>query len=185
MFDVIIEKLGEFVDSLSVKWHQLTAGKRGEDDYSGFLWIAGIIFLIIDIFVKNLLLLIVGIFFVGYGLFRCFSNAGLHDKENEIFHRATGMFQNLGRKVAGIFSDKYKDFQNADKKAMVENIKNKVIPDEETKLERAEQKAMKNAYYVFECPGCKQKVRIPNRGKKGRVAIVCPACHTRFVRMRW
>ena len=56
----------------------------------------------------------------------------------------------------------------------------------ETEAEaRARIEEMKKKYYVFECPGCKQQVRIPNRGKKGRVAIVCPACKTRFVRMRW
>lgn len=185
MFEVIIEKLGQFVDNLGLKWHQLTEGKRGEDDFSGFLWIIGILLLLIDIFAKNLFLLIVGILLVFYGLFRCFSNFSLHEKENQIFHSIVGFFQKLGIRIASMFSDKYKDFQNADKKAMMENIKHKVIPDEETKLERAEQKALKNAYYIFECPGCKQKVRIPNRGKKGRVAIVCPACQTRFVRMRW
>ena len=51
--------------------------------------------------------------------------------------------------------------------------------------EKEQEREMKKKYYIFECPGCKQQVRIPNRGKKGRVAIVCPACKTRFVRMRW
>ena len=67
----------------------------------------------------------------------------------------------------------------------MEQLKNKVVPDEETKQEKEQEREMKKKYYVFECPGCKQQVRIPNRGKKGRVAIVCPACKTRFVRMRW
>ena len=48
-----------------------------------------------------------------------------------------------------------------------------------------EQRIGDKRYYIFDCPGCTKKVRVPNRGKKGRVAIVCPGCNTRFVKMRW
>jgi hypothetical protein len=48
-----------------------------------------------------------------------------------------------------------------------------------------EQRIGDKRYYIFDCPGCAKKVRVPNRGKKGRVAIVCPGCNTRFVKMRW
>jgi ribosomal protein S13 len=143
------------------------------------------IVLIVDIFARSVLWLIIGLIIVIYAFFRCFSAFAFHDTELAVFHGIGRAIGNVAVKLGLKVSTKVKDFQESDKKAMVEQLKDKVVPDEQTKLERAEQKAMKEAYYIFDCPGCKQKVRIPNRGKKGRVAIVCPACQTRFVRMRW
>ncbi len=181
----MFDKLEQFVDMLSGQWARLTAGKRGEDDVTGFLWIAGIVLLILDLFMKKIWMLIVGIIFVAYGLFRCFSPFSFHDTENRILGSFLRGIKSIFIRIWDAASGKLTAFKDADKRDMIEQVKNKIVPDEQTKQERAEEKAMKDAYYIFDCPGCKQKVRIPNRGKKGRVAIVCPACQTRFVRMRW
>ena len=183
--NIVFEKLEMIVDFFVEQWHKMTKDKRGEDDLSGLLWITGLLILIIDIFTKKISLLVIGLLLVGYGIFRCFSPFGFHDKENEIFAGFFRFLRGIGIRIGGAVSDKYKSFQEVDKKEKLNELKNKVVPDEETKLERAEEKEMKKKYYMFDCPGCNQKVRTPNRGKKGRVAIVCPACKTRFVRMRW
>ena len=74
MFEAFIEKLGEFVDFLTSKWHRMTSGRRGEDDFCGFLWIVGLILLIIDMFTHKKWMLVVGILCIVYGIFRCFSH---------------------------------------------------------------------------------------------------------------
>ena len=185
MFDWIEEKLGIIVDFFTNQWAKWTNGKRGEDDLSGLFWIVGAILLLVDLFAKSVGLLIFALVLIGYGLFRCFSPFSYHEKENELFAGLTSGCKALFVKLWEKLSGKMKDFKEADKKAYVEQLKNKVVPDDETKQEKEQEREMKKKYSVFECPGCKQQVRIPNRGKKGRVAIVCPACKTRFVRMRW
>ena len=185
MFDMLIEKLSAIVDFCSDRWQHITKDKRGEDDFSGFLWIVGILLIIIDIFAKKKLLLILGIVITVYGIFRCFSSLSYHEKENELFHSALQTLKGMIKALWQLLCQKTEKFREADKKQMIQDVKEKIVPDEQTKAEREQLKAMKDAYYIFECPGCKQKVRIPNRGKKGRVAIVCPSCQTRFIRMRW
>lgn len=184
MLDAIVEKLEAAVDFISSFWHRLIAGKRGEDDFSGFLWIVSVLLFILFVFCKKSIIVVIAALCFVYGCFRCFSPFLYHDKENDIFHAAIHTVKGMVKTLLVFLGRKAKKFQEADKKAIIEEMKEKVVPDEETKKERAEKKAMKEAYYIFECPGCKQKVRIPNRGKKGRVAIICPACKTRFIRMR-
>ena len=185
MLDMILEKLEAIVDYISSTWHRLIDGKHGEDSFSGFLWIVGIVLLIIFALSPKKWIIIISLLCLLYGTFRCFSPfLSYHVKENEIFQAAVHTVKGMIKTLLVFLGKKAKKFQEADKKAVLEEIKEKVVPDEETKKERAEKKAMKDAYYIFECPGCKQKVRIPNRGKKGRVAIICPACKTRFIRMR-
>ena len=185
MWNMLIGKLSAIVDYCSDWWHRLTKDRRGEDDFSGFLWIVGIVLIIINVFWQKAIVWILGVGLVAYGVFRCFSNFDYHTKENELFHSAIQTIKGMFVTFWSFLCRKTERFREADKKQMISDIKDKIVPDEETKKERAEKKAMKDAYYIYECPGCKQKVRIPNRGKKGRVAIVCPSCQTRFIRMRW
>lgn len=244
MLTFIIEKLSALVDMCGNLWHNLTSGKRGADDFSGFLWIVGIIMLITDMVVKGKVLLFFALLFLGYGIFRCFSNFTYHEQENLIF---IGLFRWIwrGLKKAGIFikekavklgedakaaaqseeskAEKETAAANNKEQAQTSYVRSEAEPKPEFKTEaQPQQEASKKperilfrnsgkattekeeqpkdsgtgdttvrpqeekaAYYIFECPGCKKKVRIPNRGKKGRVAIVCPNCKTRFVRMRW
>lgn len=270
MIEIIYEKLSQVVDFFLGKWAKATDGRRGADDVSGFLWIVGVLLLMIDLCLKKKMpLFIVGCILIVYGLIRCFSNAEFHDVENTAFLKVILAIKNLFIKLFGFVGVKYAELKATDRKQIVEQIKEKVDKDEQKQLiekrveERAEERAEKRAikqekkelkkesenqmatpstpvvtpetktstapkttpspyvdpsvitsrneaerkpaaptpvvppkpktpektdkstHYIFECPGCKRKVRIPNRGKKGRVAIVCPACNTRFVKMRW
>lgn len=299
MIEIIYEKLSQIVDFFLGKWAKVTEGKRGADDVSGFLWILGVLLLILDMCLKKKIpVLVVGIVLIAYGLLRCFSNAEFHDVENTAFLKVILAIKNLFSKFTGAVGVKYNELKATDRKQIVDQLKEKVDKEERKQMieqrveERAEAKAQKamekakakvqkaamkdstvasdssqtsvaqtvsgtvntpvttasstvsasvttasvdrtikstgheavggvnssstrgvapqetksatpnpyvnptppkpatdkdgkNTHYIFECPGCKRKVRIPNRGKKGRVAIVCPACNTRFVKMRW
>lgn len=45
---------------------------------------------------------------------------------------------------------------------------------------RKKERAQRQIYRFYSCPGCKQRVRVP-RGK-GRIQITCPKCRTEFVK---
>ncbi|MDE6889274.1 MAG: hypothetical protein K2P45_11640 [Eubacterium sp.] len=40
--------------------------------------------------------------------------------------------------------------------------------------------AQRKEYRFYQCPGCRQKVRVP-RGR-GKIAITCPKCHAEFIK---
>lgn len=40
--------------------------------------------------------------------------------------------------------------------------------------------AQRREYRFYQCPGCRQRVRVP-RGR-GKIAITCPKCHTEFIK---
>lgn len=321
MLNGIIEKLNNLVDLVTGAWSRTAGGKqkRAADNLCGFLWIVGAILLIIDLFVKSIPMLIVGIVLIVYGIIRCFSPLSFHDSENKAFEAMCAGLVNLLKLIGGFFKRKAKEIKEADKKQMVNGVKEKLDSAKEAKIkkeearkaEEAEKKAREDAlweartaamnaykakregreasvsadaavtpaahapkaesvsvpepvrqevhasdaesvkepeavradkpqqvsmtetepvkapipertdeskvskepsvekkdepvtppseddephveqrigdkrYYIFDCPGCQRKVRVPNRGKKGRVAIVCPGCNTRFVKMRW
>ena len=134
MFDWIEEKLGIIVDFFTNQWAKWTNGKRGEDDLSGLFWIVGAILLLVDLFAKSVGLLIFALVLIGYGLFRCFSPFSYHEKENELFAGLTSGCKALFVKLWEKLSGKMKDFKEADKKAYVEQLKNKVVPDRKNTL---------------------------------------------------
>lgn len=45
---------------------------------------------------------------------------------------------------------------------------------------RKKERAQRQIYRFYTCPGCKQRVRVP-RGK-GRIQITCPKCRMEFVK---
>ncbi len=57
------------------------------------------------------------------------------------------------------------------------NWKYKLVVKKDQRRKRWEQRKI---YRFFNCPNCKQTVRVP-RGK-GKICITCPKCRTEFVR---
>ncbi|MBR5046935.1 MAG: hypothetical protein IKX76_01735 [Eubacterium sp.] len=45
---------------------------------------------------------------------------------------------------------------------------------------REEEKGQKDIFRFFNCPDCKQRIRVP-RGK-GKIEITCPQCGTKFIK---
>lgn len=42
------------------------------------------------------------------------------------------------------------------------------------------QMQMRREHRIFQCPSCRQKIRVPKG--KGKIAITCPQCRTEFIR---
>ena len=49
-----------------------------------------------------------------------------------------------------------------------------------SRFRRGAQRKADPVYRYFQCPGCRQKVRVP-RGK-GKIEITCPKCRTSFIK---
>ena len=45
---------------------------------------------------------------------------------------------------------------------------------------RAEEREQKKVFRFFNCPACKQRIRVPKG--KGRIEITCPSCATKFIK---
>ena len=46
--------------------------------------------------------------------------------------------------------------------------------------QRAEEKAQKKIFRFYNCPSCKQRIRVPKG--QGRIEITCPQCQTKFIK---
>lgn len=133
-------------------------GRYGVDQFSRFLNTVSLILLVVSIFVKNDIVLWVAIVIMVYSYFRILSrNTGKRYVENEKFLDIIGRFTGRG---GNRYNGGYNQ-QNA--------YNNRRYHQEQKKI-----------YKYFDCPQCRQKVRVP-RGK-GKICITCPKCRMEFVR---
>ncbi|MCR4716632.1 MAG: hypothetical protein K5656_05585 [Lachnospiraceae bacterium] len=138
----IIDKLNSFIDKVTEGWLNATEGKRKRpaDNYSGFLWLVGIILLIIDIFIKNLPVLIIGIVMIVYGVLRCFLPFSFHDSENRIFESMCSGIVNGFKSFGKGFVKGAKNIKEAEKPKPLSGVKAKMSEASEERKRKAERK---------------------------------------------
>lgn len=134
-------------------------GRYGVDQLSKVLnWIS-LILLLVFMFLKKDQLVWIPVFILVYSYFRIFSrNTGKRYVENEKFLDFIGRFRRGGG---------YNGYQ---RKQSAQDAYQKFRYQQE----------QKKIYRFFNCPQCKQKVRVPKG--KGKICITCPKCRMEFVR---
>lgn len=145
-------------------------GRYGVDQFSRFLNTISLILLVVSIFVKIDIILWVAIVVMVYSYYRILSrNTGKRMVENDKFLDIMGKITRGrfgGRYGGGYNQGGYNQYGGYDQQNTYNN--------------RRYHQEQKKIYKYFDCPQCKQKVRVP-RGK-GKICITCPKCRMEFVR---
>ncbi|MEE3392744.1 MAG: hypothetical protein VZR00_10310 [Lachnospiraceae bacterium] len=143
----------DFMNDLRERGRQFMEGRYGADHVSNFIIVAAFIFIIISMFVKN-------------------------DYVKLIFSAlAVGML--IFSFIRMFSKNQYKRYEENEKYLKLHNAVKDLF---HLKAREAKQKKQENdsGYKLFKCPGCSVKIRVPKG--KGRVEIVCPKCHAKFIR---
>lgn len=136
------------------------AGRYGNDQLNIFLYIVGGSFFLISTVLRwftiwGTYIYIASVCFWGLSVLRALSrNIRARERENEIFLKVKYKLGKFFRRIKAFFKG--------------ERRKRPDVIDYES------------TFRIFECPTCKQKIRIPKG--KGRIAITCPKCRCEFVR---
>lgn len=149
--------------------------RNGTDELSLALGLCALIsFIIYPVFLNKGLyyfFLVFTFLLIAIILFRFFStNLIRRRKENEAFLHLLSFFKIKKR------NDDYAHFEevNNEKIKKEEKVKEKEKKREKKRKEKEEAKL----YSFFNCPSCKEKIRVPKG--KGKIRITCPSCGTKF-----
>ena len=141
----------------------------GMDALSAFLLLIGIVFCLLGSclpFKPTRWLLIPALIFMALCGWRFFSTAlGRRQRENDVFCRLT----------APVF-DRLSPLDEEKKQARKIRKEKKSLAKEEMMVKKEQDREFR----FFNCPHCKQRLRVP-RGN-GKVEITCPNCGNRFIR---
>lgn len=119
-------------------------GRYGVDDFSKFILVIGLIFILLSNLTGNRVFSVIGLIGLLLTYFRVFSrNTSQRYKENQRYLKKKNTFS---RKMT-LWNNRWHQ---------------------------------RKAYRFFNCPSCKQKIRVP-RGKK-KIRITCPSCKTQFIK---
>ncbi len=134
------------------------SGRYGMDTLGRVITGAGMLLLVVSIFIPSstLDILVLAVIFFIYS--RMFSkDYEKRAKENQWFLEKLGKFKSF----------------------FVKNKSNS--PSTETQSTKSKtQTAKEDTYRYFKCPSCGQKTRVPKG--KGKISIICPTCRHEFMR---
>lgn len=157
------------------RFQRFMVGRYGVDQFSRFLNAIVLILLVISIFIKVDILFWIAVVVMIYSYFRIFSrNTGKRYLENERFMRIFGRFTRGGGYNGGY--NQYNGGYNQQGGYGQQNAYNRQNTYNNWKYKQEQKKI----YKFFDCPQCKQKVRVPKG--KGKICITCPKCRMEFVR---
>ncbi len=147
--------------------YRFMQGRYGNDQFSQFLMIAGLVLLIASNFLRMGLVHTLAWVLLIYAYFRVMSrNIGKRQQENFKFLQMKAKF--LGRKTAGNGTGGWKQ-----KRAQKQYAK-----QQQTDYSQYQQEADVENYNYYRCRNCGQVVRVPKG--KGTVKITCPECKNTF-----
>ncbi len=150
--------------------YRFMQGRYGNDQFSQFLMMAGLILLIASNFLRMGLVHTLAWILLIYAYFRIMSkNIPKRQQENFKFLNMKAKF--LGRKTAGSSSGGW-----TQKRAQKQ--KQKAQANQQADYSQYQQQADTENYNYYRCRNCGQIVRVPKG--KGTVKITCPECKNTF-----
>ena len=152
--------------------YRFMQGRYGNDQFSQFLMIAGLVLLILSNILKIGIVHTLAWVALIYGYYRVMSrNIPKRQQENRKFLEMKAKF--LSRKPAGAGSSGGWKAKRAEKQRQKEQAKaQKAQPNQ------YQQEADVENYNYYRCRNCGQIVRVPKG--KGTVKITCPECKNTF-----
>ena len=150
--------------------YRLMQGRYGNDEFSQFLMIAGIVVIFASNFLRVGLLHTLGWVMLIYAYFRVMSkNISKRQQENYKFLQLKSRL--LSRKPAGNAGAGQSKWKQ--RKAQKQQAK-----QQQTDYSQYQQQADVENYNYYRCRNCGQIVRVPKG--KGTVKITCPECKNSF-----
>lgn len=141
--------VGNFFNNLNSKLQTFMVGRNGSDRLSRWALGVAIVFLIINMFMPNVICSVLSYIFLFYSIFRIFSgNVPAREEEEAKFDAFLERIKPGGRKAK---NSNFTTRQNTNSK-----------PTESDKT-------------TFECEECGQSLSVPKG--RGTLKITCPKCH--------
>ena len=149
--------------------YRFMQGRHGNDEFSQFLMIAGIVLIFASNFLRTGLLHTLGWVMLFYAYFRVMSR-NISKRQQENFK-----FLQMKAKLLGRGGSKNTSTKTSWKQRRAEK---KQAKQQQTDYSQYQQEADVENYNYYRCRNCGQIVRVPKG--KGTVKITCPECRNTF-----